>query len=229
MNGALPIWILAIPFLVALVERLTTPKPAPVARAGAIARAQLSPVNGGDSDVVSLLKGQHEQIKTLFQQTLAAAGGERAGAFLALRQLLAAHEALEEEIVHPAAVSALQNLGKPGHEIVRERLEEERTAATSITELEGLPIDSVPFEMSLRKLQHDVVEHADHEERFEFVAFERSNTPVAPVAFERAAESVYAEASQPRGGTRDVGRFVAMLNRAKEAFGARSQQLPEGV
>jgi hypothetical protein len=229
MNGALPIWIIAIPFLVALVERFTTPKPVYVAGAGASSRAEVPRSNGGDLDVVSLLEQQHAQIKTLFLQTLASTGPERAGGFLALRQLLAAHEALEEEIVHPAAVHALETLGKSGREIVRGRLEEERTAATSITQLESLPIDSVVFEMSLRKLQHDVVEHADHEERFEFVAFERDTFPVAPLEFKKAAESVYAEgASQQRGASRDVGRFVAMLNRAREAIGTRTQQ-PEGV
>ena len=223
MTDALPIWLIAIPFLIALSERFTTAPPAygssPVAASPPRRPSSLS--DTGDVDLISLLEEQHDEIKALFSHTLAASGQDRARRFLALRQLLATHEALEERIVHPAAVRALRELGKAGHEIVRERLEEERTAATTIAELERLPIDSFQFEMGLRQLQHAVVEHAEHEERLEFAALERSKVRIASGELRRAAESASGGASsQQDEAVRDVVRFVAMVGLAREVLGA---------
>jgi hypothetical protein len=49
-------------------------------------------------------------------------GDQQAGEFLRFRQLLAVHEACEQEIVHPRATHELAD----GYEIVAGRLEEER-------------------------------------------------------------------------------------------------------
>lgn len=53
------------------------------------------------TDVVDLLSGQHEQIRSLFAKTLATSGEAREKAFIDLRRMLAVHEMVEEEIVHP--------------------------------------------------------------------------------------------------------------------------------
>ena len=55
------------------------------------------------TDVVDFLTAQHEQIKSLFVKTLSASGESRENAFVDLRRLLAVHETVEEEIVHPRA------------------------------------------------------------------------------------------------------------------------------
>ena len=62
------------------------------------------------ADVLDFLTGQHEQIKSLFSKTLDNAGPDREQAFMELRRLLAVHEAVEEEIVHPRAKRKLANL-----------------------------------------------------------------------------------------------------------------------
>ena len=48
------------------------------------------------TDVIDLLTDQHEQIKSLFTETLALAGDERERAFRDLRRLLAVHETAED-------------------------------------------------------------------------------------------------------------------------------------
>ncbi len=72
------------------------------------------------TDVVDFLVSQHQQIKGLFDQTLSASGKTRERSFVQLRQLLAVHETVEEEIVHPRATRKIAN----GGAVVDERLHE---------------------------------------------------------------------------------------------------------
>lgn len=67
------------------------------------------------TDVIQFLVGQHQQIKSLFAETLAASGKDREQAFVALRRLLAVHETAEEEIVHPRAQRKIPNGDKIIH------------------------------------------------------------------------------------------------------------------
>src|SRR5438445_5096755 len=98
-------------------------------------------INTGN-DVVSFLKAQHRRIDTMFERVLAARGDDRAKAFFALRRLLAVHETAEEEIVHPAARSALVD----GPAVVAARLQEEKDAKRALMELETLDVDSAEFD-----------------------------------------------------------------------------------
>ena len=76
------------------------------------------------ADVIDLLIGQHEQIKSLFAATLSSSGKERELSFRDLRRLLAVHETAEEEIVHPRAKRKIPN----GDKVIQARLEEENEA-----------------------------------------------------------------------------------------------------
>jgi hypothetical protein len=163
------------------------------------------------ADVVAYLKLQHAEIKGLFAETLNASGDDREAKFLALRRLMATHEATEEELVHPAAERAL---GAKGREIVMARLGEERTATTEITEIERLAVDSLQFEMALRKLEADVVRHATREENDEFPVLSGGLQGVHGVV-----RDLYVDGQTVPGGqrsTRDIGPFVAMLNHARD-------------
>src|SRR5512146_2393751 len=115
-------------------------------------------------DVVTFLEEQHEQIKRLFAQVIAATGSEREQAFLELRRLLAVHETAEEEVVHPRAERELAY----GESVVNDRLHEEHEAKESLAELERLDVDSPEFEAKFRTLQVDVLAHAAAEEQEEF-------------------------------------------------------------
>ena len=53
-----------------------------------------------NEDVVSFLKTQHEQVKTLFGAVLRTRGEARVKAFVTLRRMMAVHETAEEEIEH---------------------------------------------------------------------------------------------------------------------------------
>ncbi|HEY8041062.1 MAG TPA: hemerythrin domain-containing protein [Polyangiaceae bacterium] len=115
-------------------------------------------------DVVGFLKSQHEQIKGLFEQVLAAKGPARTESFTALKELMAAHEAAEEEIVHPAAKRAIAR----GTAEVAVRLKEENEAKKALAALEKLDVGSKEFESKLRTLQKAVLAHARSEETKEF-------------------------------------------------------------
>jgi hemerythrin superfamily protein len=114
--------------------------------------------------VISFLKGQHKQIKGLFEDVISARDSERERLFNDLKKLMSAHEAAEEKIVHPAAKTAL----KDGDAEVAARLAEETEAKRTIAALEKLDVRSDEFETKIRKLQGAVLAHASSEEKEEF-------------------------------------------------------------
>jgi hemerythrin superfamily protein len=115
-------------------------------------------------DVIGFLKSQHEQIKGLFEQVLAAEGAARKESFMTLKALMAAHEAAEEKVVHPAAKRAIEG----GTAEVAERLEEENKAKRALSELDELDVDSREFQSKFLTLQKAVLAHARSEETKEF-------------------------------------------------------------
>jgi hypothetical protein len=52
-------------------------------------------------DVVDLLTRQHDEVKSLMGRVLSASGADRQGAFDAVRETLARHEAAEEAVLRP--------------------------------------------------------------------------------------------------------------------------------
>ena len=180
---------------------------------------------GNGSDVVSFLKKQHELVKTMFESVLQAHGALRAKGFAGLRRMLAVHETAEEEIVHPAARRALAN----GEAVVEARLREENKAKTILSELENLDVDSDAFEQKFRMLQHDVIEHAEAEEREEFSLLATKLDPQRLERMRRAAE--FAESIAPtrphpgvesRAANMLAGPFVAMIDRARDAISGKT-------
>lgn len=179
----------------------------------------------GAFDVVAFLKEQHDQIKSGFEQVLAASGEERSSRFVALRRLLAVHETAEEEVVHPVARRALPN----GEVIVKARLQEENEAKKVLSELEDLDVDSPEFERQLTLLQSSVLLHAEAEERNEF---DRLGDILPQDQLDRMrkaaefAESVAPTRPHPgvESATANVlaGPFASMLDRARDAISGKS-------
>lgn len=123
----------------------------------------MSPQTGQD-DVVSLLKAQHERIRSLFDDVDKTADiGERQSRFEELRRLLAVHETAEELIVHPEARHA-----DGGSEVVDARLQEEHDAKEVLSELDGMKVNDAGFVDRFATLRGAVLAHADSEEREEF-------------------------------------------------------------
>eukprot|EP00048_Salpingoeca_helianthica_P021917 m.249216 g.249216 ORF g.249216 m.249216 type:complete len:359 (-) comp66242_c0_seq1:125-1201(-) len=118
---------------------------------------------GKDSDsqrsVVSLIKSQHREIKSLLERVSTTRGREREQAFEQLQTLLLAHEAAEEQVVHPGAAGAGAGTD--------ERMKEEQEATKMLAKLKTMKVDSVEFEQAFKQLKNDVTKHAEAEEREE--------------------------------------------------------------
>lgn len=173
------------------------------------------------TDVIDLLTDQHEQIKSLFAETLVLAGEERERSFRDLRRLLAVHETAEEEIVHPRAKQKVPG----GEQVVEARLQEENKAKKALAELESLDIDSKDFTTKLTELRDAVIAHAEHEEAEEFAKLgtelsEKELQCMGQVA--KLAEAV--APTRPHPGVESpaanliVGPFAAMLDRARDVI-----------
>ena len=173
------------------------------------------------TDVVDFLASQHEQIKSLFAETLSASGKEREKAFVELRRLLAVHETAEEEIVHPRAKRKIAN----GATVVDRRLAEEHEAKTVLQRLEKLDVDSEEFTRHLTELRDAVLDHAEHEESEEFAKLGEELSGDELERMGRAAKLAEAIApTRPHAGVESqvanltVGPFAAMLDRARDAI-----------
>ena len=179
---------------------------------------------GSGIDVVTFLKGQHEEIKAGFIDVLASRGEKRQDAFYALRRLLAVHETAEEEIVHPAARSELPN----GEAIVNARLQEESEAKDALSELEKLDLDSAKFETELGVLRTNVIAHAESEERLEFDALvdkldqSRLESMRRAVTFAESVAPTRPHGVQSAAGNLLLGPFASMLDRARDAIAGKS-------
>jgi galactokinase len=173
------------------------------------------------TDVVDFLVSQHQQIKGLFDQTLSTSGKTREKSFIQLRQLLAVHETVEEEIVHPRAKRKIAN----GDAVVDERLHEEHEAKTMLKRLEKLDVDSDDFTHQLSELRDDVLDHAKHEEYDEFSKLGQELSSAELENMGRAAKLAEAIApTRPHPGVESqvanmlAGPFAAMLDRARDAI-----------
>ncbi|HEU5472463.1 MAG TPA: hemerythrin domain-containing protein [Actinophytocola sp.] len=140
-------------------------------------------------DVVDLLIQQHTQIRDLFLEVEKADGEAKREAFHRLVRLLAVHETAEEQAVHPVARLHLQG----GGDIVDARLAEEHQAKETLAALEEMGPDAPEFPRLLAELRASVLEHASHEEAYEF-RYLRRDVPAAElralVKVVKAAEAI---------------------------------------
>ena len=173
-------------------------------------------------DVVTYLKGQHRQIRTMFDEVSSSSGKAQATAFLALRGMLAIHEAAEEAIIHPIARIKLTD----GGAIVDKRLSEESQCRLTLAALEEMDLGAPIFTENLQRLKDNVSAHAAAEEREEFAMLVNIIDPVWLVRMRMAAEMAEAVApTRAPSATEDrapflFGSFLAMLGRAKDALSA---------
>lgn len=176
---------------------------------------------GNGDDVVTLLKSQHQQIRSMFAAVNDARGEERSHAFIALRRLMAMHEAAEEAIVHPAARAALPD----GETVVARRLHEEREARRALYALEMLDIHSAEFDRLFRALEQHVIAHAEAEEREEFERLGNLLDPRRLARMRKVAEVTeqLAPTHEDLGveselATMIAGSFSAMLDDARDVI-----------
>lgn len=171
-------------------------------------------------EVIGFLKAQHNLIEDMFDQVLYASDPQaRETPFVRLRQLLAVHETAEEMVVHPRVRREVDAIDS----IVDARLEEEHEAKELLSSIEKIDITSQQFIDELTKLRDAVLDHAQHEERYEFPKLQkeldadelkRLGTAV------RAAEAI--APTRPHAGVESaklnfaVGPFASMIDRARD-------------
>lgn len=172
-------------------------------------------------DVIGLLGRQHKQISGLFAKVeMSTSQQRRRVAFEQLVRLLATHETVEEEIVHPA----LRHVDG-GEGVAGARLREERAAKELLAELDATGPDADGFAARLRELHHLVLEHAANEEREEFPLL-RSALPAARLAAmaESARAAAAAAPTHPHPGVESAGAnvlggpFLAVADRVRDAI-----------
>lgn len=177
---------------------------------------------GPVEDVVDLLLAQHARIEELFLLVTGSTGEARKDAFDDLVRLLAVHETAEEELIHPL-VRTLPGAG--GDALVEDRLAEERQAKETLTVLIDGGVDAAGFDTGILLLREAVLEHARHEERYEFTQL-RQHLPVErlqrlTVAF-KAAEAV--APTRPHPGAESAkanlaaGPVLAVADRVRDAI-----------
>lgn len=177
------------------------------------------------ADVVSFLKAQHVQIKSLLEQVAGTKGEQRQHAFDELRRLLAVHETAEEEIVHPRARRELAN----GDEVISARLAEEHSGKEALAELEKLDVDSAEFDEKFGVLKSEIIKHAESEEHEEF---EQLGAKLDDDALSRMRNAVkLAEAVAPThphagvespGANMLAGPFAAMMDRTRDLLAGKT-------
>ncbi len=114
-------------------------------------------------DLIDVLMNQHQQIRNTLSRVRAQSGSARAAAFDELRLLLRAHEAGEQELVHPAT----RDFAGEG-DIAGARLAEEQAADRTLTELVELGVDHTSFDERFAAFHDAVLRHAELEEEEEF-------------------------------------------------------------
>jgi hypothetical protein len=113
------------------------------------------------STVIDAIQRDHREVEQMLEAVTSASGDERRRAFDELAVKLKAHEAAEQQVVHPLTAE------EGDAEEARVLEAEESAAAKAIKKLEGLDVDSPEFESAFARLKTDVLAHAQEEERDE--------------------------------------------------------------
>ncbi|MDI1465920.1 hemerythrin domain-containing protein [Catellatospora sp. KI3] len=115
-------------------------------------------------DVIDVLLSHHEQIKALFALVGKAGATHRQETFQQLTRLIAIHETIEQQLVHPMAQRRLPD----GPDLIESRVQEEEQATEDLAELYEMGVDHPEFDTRLAELRDAVIEHAELEEDEEF-------------------------------------------------------------
>lgn len=157
------------------------------------------------------LEGQHRRVKDQLQLVQDTHGEARAQAFLELRRLLAAHETVEQAVMHPTVRDETR-----AAQLVEDRVAEEGRATTAIEALEQFDVDSDHFSEGFASLARDVVTHAEAEEHVELPAFLARAEDDEVAAVVRALGEVDSVAARlGDGGIGGTPGFAGMLQQAK--------------
>nr|BFE78332.1 hemerythrin domain-containing protein [Planobispora longispora] len=136
-------------------------------------------------------------------------------------RLLAVHETVEEEIVHPYARLKLEG----GDAVVDDRLAEEREAKELLTRMDQAGPDDPQFMTNLLALRAAVEAHARSEERYEFQKLRAHASDAERRAMAAGVKAAAAMApTHPHAGVESatknllLGTPVAMMDRVRDVI-----------
>jgi iron-sulfur cluster repair protein YtfE (RIC family) len=177
--------------------------------------------------VVTMIRTQHELIRSLMQQVAEASPQSRGEKFEPLVRLLAVHETAEEEIVYPAVRGETSG----AFQIVEARKDEEDKAKKALADLEKQDPASDEFAIAFTKLRRDVEMHATKEETevlplLDGSDAERLQAMGKAFAVAEAMAPTHAHRMAPESATGNmlVGPFVAMVDRVRDVIRDARQQ-----
>jgi hemerythrin superfamily protein/ribosome-associated toxin RatA of RatAB toxin-antitoxin module len=116
------------------------------------------------SGVTQVLLAQHEQIEELFALVNLGRGEQKQQRFEHLASLLQAHEAGEQQVVHPVT----RQRDADGGRLAGVLVDEEGQTDRAIAKLRELGVDHPNFEAQFARFHEAALQHAAHEEREEF-------------------------------------------------------------
>jgi hemerythrin superfamily protein len=170
-------------------------------------------------DVVELLLDQHRVIRELCEEVSSASGADREQPFRSLLRLLAVHEAVEEELVHPYVKRRVDGATAA----VAERVEEEREVNRMLFALDALGPTNPGFEELFARFRTALLAHAAKEESSEFAGLRAATKPAERAAMAGALRLASALApTHPHPGNEStarallVGTPMAMMDRARD-------------
>ena len=170
-------------------------------------------------DVVDLLLDQHRVIRELCAEVAQATPAGRDEPFRSLLRLLAVHEAVEEELVHPFVKRRVAG----AKDAVAERVEEEREVNKMLVALDALGPSNPGFEELFTRFRTALLAHADKEESSEFAGIRSATRPAERSAMAVAVRLASSLApTHPHPGNEStsrallVGTPMAMMDRARD-------------
>jgi hypothetical protein len=174
----------------------------------------------GWHDLVDLMTQQHTQIAGLFERVHEGAGDSRHTAFGDLARLMAAHEVVEEEVVHPLA----RHLD-PEDPLVARLLEEERRISEALADAVRAHASNSRAEMSgaLRVMVRSHARHEEHEE------FSRVREAVPPAESRHLARAVWAAQEAAPVGEATVPQTADRMRDALRELSREMSARPVGV
>ena len=117
--------------------------------------------NDKHGTVIEAIQRDHREVEQMLEAVESASGSGRKRAFDQLAAKLEAHEAAEQQVVHPLTA-------QEGHAEEAQALRsEESAAAKALKTLKGLDVDSPEFASGFAQLKADVLAHAHEEEHDE--------------------------------------------------------------
>jgi CBS domain-containing protein/hemerythrin superfamily protein len=159
-------------------------------------------------DVIDVIQERHAQIRAQFEAVAAAADGQVQERFDELVRMLAVHEAVEEELIHPLAQDRLPD----SDVMVGERLAEEGEAKRTLAMLHDLGVAHPEFDVRFAAFTEDVLAHAEAEEREELPALRAALSAEHRQALARlwvAAEAIAPTRPHPAVGETGLANMLA--------------------